>query len=160
MKRAYRSSFSPSIRLISLTLCYSLIVSAAFLPLNLSVESVAATRAGNRSLKLKRTANLVQQTASRRDGELLIRFRAGVSEQSKDTLRAANGTRRKKQLRGESTVEKLEVLGGQNLEMLALQMSLNPDVEFVEPNFVINKAGKEISFATVDDLVTVWNITP
>ncbi len=27
-----------------------------------------------------------------------------------------------------------------------------------EPNFVVNKAGKEISFAPVDDLVTVWNI--
>ena len=96
-----RPSASRTIRVISLALCYSLIISAAFLPLNLSVKSVAATRAGNRNLKLKRTANSNQQTANRRDGELLIRFRAGVSEQSKDALRAANGTRRKKQLRGE-----------------------------------------------------------
>jgi hypothetical protein len=29
-----------------------------------------------------------------------------------------------------------------------------------EANFVLKKAGKEISFAPVDDLVTVWNITP
>lgn len=29
-----------------------------------------------------------------------------------------------------------------------------------EPNFVIKKAGKEISFAPVEDLVTVWNIAP
>src|SRR5258705_8052775 len=134
-----RPSASRTIRVISLTVCYSLIGSAVFLPLNLSVKSAAATRAGNRSVKLKRIASLNQQTANRREGELLIRFRAGVSEQSKDTLRAANGTRRKKQLRGESTVEKLEVLGGRNVETVALQLSLNPDVEFVEPNFLINK---------------------
>ena len=91
MTSTRRPSASRTIRVISLTLCYSLIISAAFLPMSLSVKSVAATRAGNRSLKLKRTANLNQQTANRRDGELLIRFRAGVSEQSKDTLRAANG---------------------------------------------------------------------
>lgn len=91
-----RPSASRTIRVISLTVCYALIVSAVFLPLNLSVKGVAATRAGNRSVKLKRTASLNQQTANRREGELLIRFRAGVSEQSKDTLRAANGTRRKK----------------------------------------------------------------
>ena len=29
-----------------------------------------------------------------------------------------------------------------------------------EANFVIKKAGKELSLATVDDLVTVWNIAP
>ena len=28
-----------------------------------------------------------------------------------------------------------------------------------EPNFVVNKAGKEIGFVPVDDLVTVWNVT-
>ena len=139
MKCAHRSSCSTSIRLISLTLCYSLIVSAVFLPMSLSVDSVAATRAGIGSGKLKRTANLNQQTPNRRDGELLIRFRAGVPEQTKDTLRSSNGTRRKKQLRGESTVEKLEVLGGQNVETVALQLSLNPDIEFAEPNFLINK---------------------
>ena len=38
--------------------------------------------------------------------------------------------------------------------------SLRVAVVTAEPNFVIQKAGKEISFAPVDDLVTVWNITP
>jgi hypothetical protein len=74
------------------------------------------------------------QMAARREGELLIRFRAGVSEQNKDTVLTSHGARRKKQLRGESTVEKLEVLGGQNVETVALQLSLNPDVEFAEPS--------------------------
>lgn len=31
------------------------------------------------------------------------------------------------------------MLGGRNVETVVLQLSLNPDVEFVEPNFVINK---------------------
>jgi RHS repeat-associated protein len=42
-------------------------------------------------------------------------------------------------LRGESSVEKLEVLGGQDLETTALQLRLNPEVELVEPNFLIRK---------------------
>jgi RHS repeat-associated protein len=79
------------------------------------------------------------QSSGRREGELLIRFRSGVSEYSKSTVLVSQGARRKKQLRGESTIEKLEVLGGQNIDTVALQLSLNPDVEFVEPNFVVRK---------------------
>jgi RHS repeat-associated protein len=73
-----------------------------------------------------------------------VRFRSGIAQQNKDTVLATHGTRRKKQLRGESTVEKLEVLGGQNVETVALELSLNPEVEFAEPNFLITK----------DDVVT------
>src|SRR6266850_1450902 len=79
------------------------------------------------------------QSPERRTGELLVRFRSGVAQQNKDTVLAAHGTRRKNQLRGESIVEKLEVLGGQDVETVALQLSLSPDVEFVEPNFLIKK---------------------
>jgi len=79
------------------------------------------------------------QTTARREGEILIRFRAGVSEQNKDTIRMSHGARRKKQLRGESSVEKLEVINGHSVETAALQLSLNPDVEFAEPNFLISK---------------------
>jgi hypothetical protein len=80
-----------------------------------------------------------QQIASRREGELLIRFRAGASEHSKDSVLASHGVRHKKQLRGESAIERLELVEGQNVETLAMQLSLNPDVEFAEANYIISK---------------------
>ncbi|MGH9931499.1 MAG: S8 family serine peptidase [Pyrinomonadaceae bacterium] len=52
---------------------------------------------------------------------------------------ASHGARRKRQLRGESGVEKLEVLGGQNPDTVAQLLRLQPEVEFAEPNFLINK---------------------
>ncbi|HEV7473479.1 MAG TPA: S8 family serine peptidase [Pyrinomonadaceae bacterium] len=139
MKRTSRSCRPHPTRVISLAVCYSLIVTAVFLPLNFSAHAGANGSQSSLGSKPSVPAGLNQQNVSRREGELLIRFRAGVSERNKDTLRMSHGARRKKQLRGESKVEKLEVLGGQNVETLALQLSLNPDVEFVEPNFVINK---------------------
>jgi RHS repeat-associated protein len=79
------------------------------------------------------------RTTAHRDGELLVRFRTGTSQQSKDTVLATHGGRRKKQLRGESSVEKLELVAGQDPETAALQLRLNPEVEFVEPNFLIKR---------------------
>ena len=113
--------------LTSALVCYTLVL----LLLPLSPIAGAPRSRGN---KLNMPTNPNPQMAARREGELLIRFRAGVSEQNKDTVLTSHGARRKKQLRGESTVEKLEVLGGQNVETVALQLSLNPDVEFAEPS--------------------------
>ena len=138
MKSTHRLQSQSVIRLISLALIYSLVATTASFPLSFSVTGAGAKRS-SRLARPTRHANLNMQTANRREGQLLIKFRAGVSEQSKDTLRGAHGVRRQKQLRGESTVEKLEVLGGQNVETLAMQLSLSPDVEFAEPNFLISK---------------------
>lgn len=152
MKRIRRSSSPRAIRLISLTLCYSLIVTGMFLPLSPSVDGAVAKRS-NASLtsKLGLPANLNQQAVGRREGELLIRFRAGASALTRDTALASHGARRKRQLRGESTVEKLEVLGGQNVETVALQLSLNPAVEFAEPNFLINKDDLGVSDPRINE---------
>src|ERR1051325_8609900 len=77
------------------------------------------------------------QNAAHREGELLVRFRPGVSSHDKDTMIATHGARRKKQLDGDSGVEKLEVRG--DLSTAALELLLNPQVEFAEPNFLIAK---------------------
>jgi len=120
------------IRLTSAILLYSLIL--------LLCTPFSTTATGKSGKQLSIAATMAQvQTAARRDGELLVRFRAGASQQARDTVLAAHGARRKKQLRGESSVEKLEVLGGQDPETAALQLRLNPEVEFVEPNFLIKK---------------------
>ena len=74
-----------------------------------------------------------------RPGELLLRFRAGVSQQDKDTIIAAHGTRRKKQLQGDSGVEKLELSAGRDAATVVLEILQNPQVEFAEPNFLVSK---------------------
>ena len=77
------------------------------------------------------------QNAAYREGELLVRFRPGVSEHDKDTIIATHGARRRKQLEGDSGVEQLEV--SRELSGVVLELLLNPQVEFAEPNFLIAK---------------------
>ncbi|HYR74761.1 MAG TPA: S8 family serine peptidase [Pyrinomonadaceae bacterium] len=79
------------------------------------------------------------QTPSYRNGELLVRFRAGTSQSDKEIVATTHGAHRKKQLSGESAVEKLELTGNDDAATVALQLSLNPAVEFAEPNFLIAK---------------------
>ncbi|HEX5886644.1 MAG TPA: S8 family peptidase, partial [Pyrinomonadaceae bacterium] len=74
-----------------------------------------------------------------RDGEILVRFREGVSQKDKDTIIATQGARRKKQLRGDSGFEKLDLTAGRDIKTAVLQFLLNPQVEFAEPNFLISK---------------------
>src|SRR5947209_8462475 len=50
-----------------------------------------------------------QVRGGQRSGELLVRFRAGTSEQDKSVVLLTQGAQRKKQLRGDSGIEKLEV---------------------------------------------------
>ncbi|MGH9958154.1 MAG: S8 family peptidase, partial [Pyrinomonadaceae bacterium] len=69
---------------------------------------------------------------------MLLRFRGGVTDQDKTLAIASQGARRKKQLRGESAIEELELTAGQNPETVAQQLRLNPAIEFAEPNFLIN----------------------
>src|SRR4051812_48660313 len=49
---------------------------------------------------------------TRRAGELIIRFREGVSESAKNALVAARGASRNKILRGSSRIEKLVLAAG------------------------------------------------
>src|SRR5207244_3120275 len=73
-----------------------------------------------------------------RKGEVLVRFRTGVSENDKDVVAATHKALRK-QLRGESAIEKLKLSGDDDAAATAQLMSLNPAVEFAEPNFLIAK---------------------
>lgn len=120
-------------------LTYALLMSL-FAPF--AIRSVRASRAGRAAPTKNKvaisSAGPAQQRGGRRDGELLVRFRAGVSEQDKANVFLSHGARRKKQLRGESGIEKLEVATGQDPRTAAELMRLNPQVEFAEPNFLIN----------------------
>ncbi|HEX7318020.1 MAG TPA: S8 family serine peptidase [Pyrinomonadaceae bacterium] len=81
----------------------------------------------------------VTPKGGRREGELLIRFRDGVSEQDKSRVVEAKGAGRGKRLRGGSRVEKLEARHGQDVDALLAELRQNSLVEFVEPNYLINR---------------------
>ncbi|HKR12490.1 MAG TPA: S8 family serine peptidase [Pyrinomonadaceae bacterium] len=85
------------------------------------------------------TAKQVQSAAPHRGNELLVKFRGGVSRRDKDTIMATQSARRKKLLKGDSGFEKLELPSGRDARAAAFELSLNPQVEFAEPNFVISK---------------------
>lgn len=80
-----------------------------------------------------------QSNAAHRTAELLVRFRTGVSNRDKETIRATHGARKKKDLQGESGIEKLELSPRDDARSVAMQLLLSGQVEFAEPNFVIEK---------------------
>lgn len=85
------------------------------------------------------TPSAVVEQAPRRGNELLVRFRSGVSSVEKASLVASQGLRRKKLLSADSGLEKLELVSG-DVESAMLRLRLNPQVELVEPNFLISKS--------------------
>ncbi len=138
----------PSLRiLISLSICCTLLLSVVT-PLVGATQWSSARTGQRRMLNSAGIFPVAGRSKSRlqgevlaasRSNELLVRFRAGASQQDKDTVIATQGARRKKQLRGESGVEKLELPGGRDVRTAAQQFMLNPQVEFAEPNFLISK---------------------
>ena len=125
---------------VSLLLTYAVIISFSTPLLTRNVIASASAALG---ASKGRPAPLLKpslpQASGQRSSELLIRFRSGVASQNRDTLLASHGARRTRGLRGESSVEKLELLGGQDPETVAQLLRLQPEVEFAEPNFLIRK---------------------
>jgi RHS repeat-associated protein len=121
-----------TVRAITATvLCYLLLFLSC-----IPFSSVARSES---STKTAVTVKQEESLAAHRDGELLVRFRAGVPQQVKDTILASHRARRKKYLSGESGIEKLQLSSGRDLKLMAFQFLMDPQVEFAEPNFLISK---------------------
>ena len=96
--------------------------------------------AGRFSFTARRFSSPQDQAPARyRDGEILVRFHNSVSEKDKETIMATHGGRKKNQLKGDSGFEKLELAAGRDAKTVVLQLLLNPQVQFAEPNFLIEK---------------------
>ena len=78
----------------------------AYLFVGSSFSPVAVLATTFRAVKPNPTMQQ-QANAPFRPGELLVRFRAGVSLRDKETIVATHGARKKSELQGESGVEKL-----------------------------------------------------
>jgi hypothetical protein len=124
--------FLATVRAITSTvLCY-LLVFLSCIPFS----SAARSESSPETLV---STNQEDSLATHRDSELLVRFRNGVPQQVKDTILASHGARRKKKLSGESEIEKLQVSTGRDLKLAALQLLMEPQIDFAEPNFLISK---------------------
>jgi RHS repeat-associated protein len=132
------------VRTLCLFLSYTLFIS---LCAPLAIEKVkAAARAekplsgelGEPSGAPKSAPAAGQRQGERREGEVLVRFRQGVSEQEKTSLILSKGGHRGHRLRGNSDIEQLDVPAGETPESVASQLLSDPQVELAEPNFLIH----------------------
>lgn len=129
----------------SLFLIYSFILSF-FAPL--AVRQVQATPNVGRESAPKAAAPKAASPApsqtngskrGHRKGELIVRFREGVSEADKTSLIEYQGAQRQKRFRGGSHIEKLRLPNGKNADTLAAELRQNPAIEFAEPNYLITR---------------------
>ncbi|MDQ2976802.1 MAG: S8 family serine peptidase, partial [Acidobacteriota bacterium] len=120
-----RSTRSGWIQFVSFLLCYALLS-----PCFAGLRSATSARVASKK-------EVVVQQQGSRDGELLVKFREGASENEKNNVALAHGSRRRKKLRGESALEKMDVPAGQSAETFARLLASNPAIEFAEPNFLI-----------------------
>jgi subtilisin family serine protease len=127
-------------RLLDVCCCFLSYVLVISLCARLAARRLlAATPNAERKASSATPPKAITQSNQQRAGELIIRFREGVSEQDKNATVNARGIRRKKVLRGQSRIEKLELAAGQEPEALAAELRSLPAVELVEPNFLISR---------------------
>lgn len=100
---------------------------------------VPFTTAARLRLFVTPVVHLDSQKIPHRDGEVLVRFRGGISQRDKDTILTTHGVKKINQLRGASGFEKLELFGSRDSKTVALELLMNPQVEFAEPNYLIAK---------------------
>jgi YD repeat-containing protein len=138
--RLIRSVSRSSARLFSLLLSYLMVISLCA-PFSLKRVVAATANAPSKAAAAASndTAKAARKQGQRRDNQLLVRFREGVTEQKKNALIGENGGRRAKKLKGRSRIEKLEFQQGVDVDALAAELRANPAVELVEPNFLISR---------------------
>jgi hypothetical protein len=117
-------------------LAFTLLISIALIPCQGPFSPSYAARGHLAKVAISQES----QMPSHKAGEVLVRFKGGSSENLKNIVAATYRVGRKKQLRGESAIEKLDVLSGDDAASVAAQLKLNPQIEFAEPNFIITKA--------------------
>ena len=123
----------------SLLLSYLMMISLCA-PFALKRASAApADPANKETASSPAAAKAGKKKGPRRDNQLLVRFREGVTEQQKNALVGERGGRRARKLKGRSRVEKLELQRGMDIDAVAAALRRNPAIELVEPNFLLSR---------------------
>ena len=133
MRYSVQSRFT---RFTCFLLSYLMIVSSGFL---LPLRAETSTRSVAKPVKTTKTPQPRKKKGGRREGELLVRFKANASQHDIDALLAGRGAVRGKRLKGGSRLNKLLLQSGRDPETLAIELAGNPAVESVEPNYLISK---------------------
>ncbi|MEO7243540.1 MAG: S8 family serine peptidase, partial [Rubrivivax sp.] len=141
MPRLIRFTPNSAVRFVSILLAYSLLLSLATPLIVRRAEAAPGVAKRKPSAATTPAARPTQQQETgRRAGELIVRFHDGVPEAAKNALAAGRGARRGKTLRGESRVEKLQLTTTSgDVAAAAAELRNNPEVEFAEPNYLINR---------------------
>jgi len=89
---------------------------------------------------VKQAGAAPERTPARyREGEILVRFSNSISSKDKDAILARHGAQRKRELRGVSGLEEVQLAPGRDVKAVVLELAVNSQVEFAEPNFLIAK---------------------
>jgi hypothetical protein len=132
-------------QIICFFLVYALVVSLIVSPAIQPARASSGSRANSAKANINSNPTLgspmspTSQSSGRREGEVLVRFRAGVNEVDRASAVAGHPGRRRSSLRGDSGVEKVELAAGENVDTVAAQLRLHPAVELAEPNFLIQR---------------------
>ncbi len=124
---SFQSRVSVARTVLCASLSYALLISMC-LPLSLASKNRMPSPASN-----GQSAGKIRYRAR----DLLVKFRPGATHQEKQTTIASYGTLRKKTLKGDSGVEQVEVLQGQDPFALSAELLAHPSIEFAEPNFLV-----------------------
>src|SRR5436853_5488471 len=121
-------------RLVSLLLVYILICS-----MGPSVSLRATGAPTGKKARSRKSVSQIMDQVPHRVGELLIHFRRGLTQDGITSLVERNGAHRRGRLRGGSSVERLVVAAGQNEQIVIAGLLADPNVDFVEPNYIISQ---------------------
>ncbi|HKQ52746.1 MAG TPA: S8 family peptidase, partial [Pyrinomonadaceae bacterium] len=124
------------LRAISLTICYSLLISLVALPAPRAVFAEAPP-AGPAKTNVPSKARPAPRKLVWREGQLLARFRSGLRPAEIDAVLMANGMERAGRLRGLLGIERLKLSAGTDAAAAAAVLRSSGKVDFAEPNYVI-----------------------
>jgi subtilisin family serine protease len=131
----------PRLVLIS-TLLYCLV----FAP-HISLTPVRAER----SVPAGKSNKTQSNSKARKQGEMLIKFRHGTPQQTKDQILGAFG-KESKELRGRDKITKLKLKDGLDLDtQIGNVKQLSDAVEWAESNFVVSRSSVKLQAATPND---------
>jgi YD repeat-containing protein len=114
----------------------------------------------NRGTTTRGPASHVLLEGGRREGEVLVRFRLGLTFEQQRLIIASSGAKAIRSLRGESRVAQVILNAGQTIESVLQSLRSNHSVEFAEPNYLIHQDAIENSLNSTETLARPQSSIP
>src|SRR5579884_642298 len=150
--RRTNHSVNSFLRSISLLLTYLLFVS----PVSMAPTKGTAPVPRRKTAK-RRTTQQVVNNIPRREGQLLVHFKPRISDSILTSAVEGNGAHRGRWLRSRLRVQLLTVASGHNQDVVMAGLAADPNVDYVEPNYIISQDSTGQSSAVTGRLVSSNN---